>query len=295
MLCRVVDGESALYGALARATRAGAVATVRDLLTEFQVRGMNELAPRTQKDYRAYIKSRLDPAFGGIAVNDVETYEIAAYLEARKDAGAKALANKEVACLSSAFDYGLRRGWVTANPCRGVRRNRVRAKDRYVRHDEFLLYFDASPDYLQDLLGGIYLMELRPGEARELRTSSITPKGVIIEESKTGKVKVISWSPALQYVLTRATSRHPGSPFVFKNSRGEKWTETAMHSALAVVRRDLTAKVKAESEQRGETTPPAVPRWTYHDIRAKGESDHRDGGHGLLALYKRAKFVTPVR
>jgi hypothetical protein len=278
-LCRVSAGESALYAALARFTR-GAVSTVSDLLGDFLIHGMKDLAPRTQSDYRIYTRTRLVPAFGDLAPDEVETYEVAAYLEARKGAGAGALANKEIACLSSAFEYGLRKGNCRANPCRGVRRNKTRARTRYVRDDEFLLYFDRSPDYLQDLLAGIYLMELRPGEARELRRTAITPKGVHIEQSKTDKLKVIEWAPALQFFLTRATSRHPEQPFVFTNSRGEKWTETAMHSALATVREGL---------------PEGSPRWTFHDLRAKGESDHSDGGHGLLALYKRAKVVKAVR
>jgi hypothetical protein len=34
--------------------------------------------------------------------------------------------------------------------------------------------------------------------------------------------------------------------------------------------------------------------WTFHDLRAKAESDHRKG-LGLLARYKRAKQLEPTR
>lgn len=278
MLARFDEGESALYKALGKILEPKP-GTMRDMLNAYKIHGMGELAPRTQFDYRNYIARQLDPIFGDMEPDDVTHVHIAKYYRHRKDQGAAIVANKEIACLSSAFQFGLGEGLCKSNPCRGVRRNKAKPRDRYVRHDEFLLYFDASPDYLQDVLAGIYLMELRPNEARELRTSSITPKGVHIEQSKTGKLKVIEWSPALQFFLTRATSCYPQSPFVFKNSRGEKWTETAMHSALATVR---------------STLPADAPRWTFHDLRAKGESDHKDGGHGLLALYKRAHIVRPV-
>jgi hypothetical protein len=32
-----------------------------------------------------------------------------------------------------------------SNPCVGVRRNKTKARTRYVRDDEYLLYFSAAP------------------------------------------------------------------------------------------------------------------------------------------------------
>jgi integrase len=157
-----------------------------------------------------------------------------------------------------------------------VRRNKVKPKDRYVRHDEFLAYFNPAPPHVQDLMAGIYLMGLRPGEARSLKRNQIMPHGVRFQESKTGKVRLIEWSAALQFFLTRATSRFD-SPYVFTNSHGDKWGKWAMHSVL----RRLRDQIGGDS-------------WTWHDLRAKAESDHREG-MGLLPLYKRAHRVTPVR
>lgn len=277
VLCRVTDGESELYAALARVTRPAAT-TVADLLDSFMVHGMKELSPTTQKDYRGYITRQLRKVFGDLDPADVETQHIAQYLEKRKEK-ARSVANKEIACLASAFQYGLRNGLCSHDPTKGVKRNKVRPKHRYVRHDEFETFLALAPEYLQDIMAGIYLMELRPHEARDLRRTSITPKGVLIEESKTDKVKLVEWSPSLQFFLTRATSRHPASPFVFTNSRGEKWTEWAMHSAMNRIRAQL---------------PEGAASFTFHDLRAKGESDHANGGHGLLTLYKRTKVVRPV-
>jgi integrase len=275
VLSRVADGESALYAALAKVTKPGA-RTIADLLDAFMIHGMKELAPRTQVDYRGYIERQLRRVFGDMSPDDLETTDVAQYLERRKEK-ARASANKEVACLASAFQYGLRVGLCSRDPTKGVKRNRVKPKDRYVRHDEFRAYFDVAPECIQNIMAGIYLMGLRPGEAISLKRSQITPEGVRFQESKTGKVKLISWSPALQYFLTRATSGHLESPYVFTNSRGEKWTKWGLHSAL----RRLRTKVGGES-------------WTWHDLRAKAESDSKDG-MGMLPLYKRAHRVTPVR
>ncbi len=278
VLCRVSYGETALYSALAKHTRPQAT-TIDDLLDSFVLHGMTDLAPSTQRCYRTYVDKSLRKVFGDMAPEDVERVHIAQYLERRKKKKAGASANKEIACLASAFQHGLRNGLCSRDPTKGVKRNKVRPKDRYVRHDEFLAYFEKAPDHVQDLMAGIYLMELRPGEARTLLKTQITPQGIRFEESKTGKLKLIQWgqSGRLQFFLTRSTSRHPSSPFVFANSRGEKWTQWAMHSVLRRMRADV-----------GGNT------WTWHDLRAKGESDHQDGGMGLLPLYKRARVVKPV-
>ena len=64
---------------------------------------------------------------------------------------------------------------------------------------------------------------------------------------------------------------------VFTNSRGEKLTEWAAMSALQRVREKVGGA-----------------KFGFHDLRAKGESDHKTG-MGLMALYKRRHVVTPVR
>lgn len=280
VLARFDEGEAAIYAALAKLITPKST-TISDMLLAFRMSfEFRELAPRTQIDYCKYIDGALIPTFGHMGPAELTTGEVAKWLRLEKLRGAASQANKKIACLSSAYQFALGCDLAESNPCRGIRRNRTRARDRYVRHDEFLLYFEPAPEHLQDIMAGIYLMELRPHEARDMLKTAITPQGIVNEaETKTDKLKVIAWSPALQFFLTRSTSRFPASPFVFTNSRGEKWTETAMHSALATVR---------------ATLPKGSPRWTFHDLRAKGESDHKDGGHGLLSLYKRAKFVTPV-
>lgn len=278
LLCRVGDGEHAMYEALGRLIKPAAT-TINDLLTTFLAKGMRDLSPRTQRDYTGYAKTRLRKHFGDMAVESLKPTHIAQYLEKRKEGGAGKLANKEIACLSSAFEYGQRIGLSSGNPCRHVRRNKSKPKDRHVRDNEFLQIFEVAPEHVQDVMAGIYLMELRPGEARNLLCTSLTPQGVRFEESKTGKTKLIEWSPALQFFLTRSTSRFPGSRYVFTNSRGEPWTVWAMASAM----------------QRAREVAGQTDRWTWHDLRAKGESDHQDGGMGLLPLYKRARRHRPVR
>lgn len=276
VLCRVADGEAALYAALAKVTTPRSV-TMAHLFEAFQTFGMTDLAPATQGDYRGYIKRSLLPVFGEMAPADVTSVDVAKYLEKRKRQKHAPIGNKEIACLASVFQYAIRNGLATADPTKGVKRNRVKPRDRYVRDDEYDANMAAAPEWMQDYVATLYLAALRPGEGKRLLKTQVTPNGIRFEESKTGKVKIIAWSDKLQFHVTRASSRAPSSPYVFTNSRGEPLTKSGCNSAI----RRLRAKVGGE-------------RWRFHDMRAKGESDS-EHGMGLLSLYKRAHRVKAVK
>lgn len=273
-LTRISEGDAALYMAYAKLIRRGD-GTISDIMDRYIANGMSHLSERTVKDYLGYITKNLRPVFGDSMPEDIESADIYEYLDIRAEAGAPIVANREAACLSAIFNYAIRRRLARYNPCHGVKRHKEKSKDRYVRHDEYLAAFEAAEDYVQDIMAGIYLMGLRPKEAREMRRDQITPKGIRWQESKTGKVKIIDWSPALQFFITRATSRCQ-SEYVFTNSLGGQWTQWGMHSALRRIRSRVDG-----------------PTWTWHDLRAKAESDSEEG-MGLLPLYKRVTRIKPV-
>jgi hypothetical protein len=57
---------------------------------------------------------------------------VAKYLEQREDDGAAVRGNREKALLSHCFTKAMVQGWVDANPCRGVHRNRERQRERMI-------------------------------------------------------------------------------------------------------------------------------------------------------------------
>ncbi len=273
-LCRVSDGHHALYKALADVTRPH-TKTLGGLFDAYLAKGIQDLAPTTQRDYFGYVSRTLRPVFGETPPGDVHAGHIAQYLQHRLESGSGVVANREIACLSSVYNFGMRRGDCEYNPCKGVRRNKQKPRTRYVRDDEFLKVFEASSEPFQDFLAGLYLTGFRQQDLRSLLRNQLTPNGIRIEESKTGKLRIVSWSESLRFFIMRACTR-VDSPYVFTNSHGKPWGQWAVQS---VVRR-LKAEIGHD--------------WTLHDIRAKAESDHSEG-LGLLPLYKRAIRVKPVR
>jgi integrase len=260
-LCRVSDGDQALYTALAR------LATPRPsnmgaLIHEYSVRGMAELRPKTQKNYRSYI-SNLTAVFGHMQPDQITPGDVARYLETRKQAGAPVMGNREIEMLGSVYQYGLRNGFCESNPCRFVRRNKEAPRRLYLTHDEFLEAFNRAPEPLQDFLALAYLTGLRQKDLRELKRTQLQPEGIVVDESKTGKRRVVGWSDSLRWFVERACARSD-SPYVLTGQYKRPWGEWGVQSAM----RRLGVE------------------WTLHQVRHKAETDHREG-MGLLPLYRR--------
>jgi integrase len=219
---------------------------------------------------------------------------VAMYLEKRKRDGPPHMGNRERAVLSAAYEYGLRQGWVTHNPCRGVRRNTERPRRRYVTDAEFLEAFETAPEPLQDVLALALLTGLRQGDLRALKREALSEAGISVDEGKTGKRKVIEWSDGLRFFVRRALERQetlaarPADPlkhrqarqvsqYVLTNRFGEPWTMAALQTAIKRLGVD----------------------WHFHDLRAKAASDaeHNILGHGagMLGVYVRRQKVKALR
>lgn len=214
--------------------------------------------------------------FGHMLPDTLEPAHVAQYLELRKREGAPVGGNRERAVLGSVLSWAMRFGWVTRNPCHGVRRNREVPSRRYVTDEELKGVLDRAPDALADLLAVAYLTGLRQGDLRMLGREALTSKGIRLRQSKDGKLREIAWTTALRYFVERATERSDG-PWVFVGPRGRPWTMSGLQSAM----RRLGAGFR------------------FRDLRPKAASDaeHNVLGHdaGMLVRYVRAQRLRPVR
>lgn len=296
-LTRVDEGLRALRAALLAVPIEAEPRSIGELLTRYLADA--EITERTRREYRRICEARLTHHFGRMPIGTLTQVHVAKYLEKRKQDGAAIMGNRERAVLSSAFEFGLRRGWAAFNPCHGVRRNTERRRRRYVKDDEFLAAFEAAPEPLQDVLAIGLLTGMRQGDLRALRRTDLTPDGLLIVESKTagttGKTRLIAWSDALRFFVRRALERQeaiasrpadpkkhrrarPVTEFVLANRFNQPWTESAIQSALKRL--------------------PASD-WHFHDLRAKAASDagHNILGHGqqMLGVYVRHQKVRALR
>lgn len=276
-LSRIDEGVNALYRALYELDpqRPG---TIGELINVYRAAGMDELAEATRADYGKMLP-RLAHHFGHIRLGMLKPSQIAVWLETRRKAGrGRTRANREFAVLASVHKFGMRQGWVEANPCKGVSRNPEHPRSRRVTDGEFLEGFNRAPEAFQDLIAAAYLSGVRQTDIVSWsRTAHLRPDGIHYVQSKTGKPHHVEWTDAMRYFVRRAMARFPDADLVFLNTRGQPWTIWAINSQKRRLKLD----------------------WCFKDLRAKAQTDspHSVLGHGaaLEAVYRKALRTRPVR
>jgi integrase len=263
-LGRLAEGEAALWQAY-KGLAEPQGRTVGGMMTLWLAED-HGLAKRTVQEYSRML-DRLRPVFGSMAANSVQHRHVAMYLEMRGNVAA----NREVSALSSVYEWAMRKGMVEHNPCRGVRRNKEKPRTRYIRDEEWQEALEKAPGYLSLLMEAAYLTGLRQGDLVRLTDDNLTQAGILLEEGKRGKRLLVRWSDELRRVVKEAVA-HSKCEQVFTNAHGQRWRTWALQSAI-----------------RRQHWP-----FTFHDIRARAESDHASG-LGLLSRYKRAREVEPTR
>jgi site-specific recombinase XerD len=280
-LSRIDEGVNALHRAIFELDPARPD-SIGGLIKMYRAAGMDELKPATRKDYEK-ILLRLEHHFGKMRIGTLKPMQISVWLEKRRQAGRGSIrANREFAVLSSVHKFGMRQGWVEANPCYGVDRNTEHPKSGGTTNDDFLKLFEIAPEAIQDLIAVAYLSGVRETDIIAwTRSANLQPEGIAYVQSKTGKPHTVEWSDALRFFIRRACERCPGEDLVFLNTRGQPWTQWGINSQIRRLR------VKA-----GVT-------WCFKDLRAKAQTDspHSVLGHGaaLEAVYRKALRTRPVR
>lgn len=285
-LSRADDGERALAKALAELAPDTAPRTIGELLIAYRREGTRELSAITRKEYERMIDGELATAFGKMRIEALTTSIVAQHLERGKREKRAIAVNRERAVLSAAYEFGLRRGFVESNPCRGVRRNTERPRSRYVTHAELKHLIVCSPVQFRDLVWIAYLTGLRLTDCRQLRREAMAEAGLEVTESKTGKRRLYEWTPLLRAVVRRAIRRADSlavrrkrqpSPWVLTNRFGRQWSQAAVSSEMG----------------------RQAPGFRFRDLRPKAASDadHNVLGHSgqMLTRYVRRERLQPVR
>lgn len=261
------DRGEAIRKVLQMERRAPNSGTVSEMVSEYlESTTFAELSQRTQDDYIGYSKHILR-VFGEMTVSDIEPPDIARYLrKERKDAPVQA--NREKSFLSSAFQFGIEHGYARTNPCRDVRRNKEKPRNRCPSWEDIESFAATAKakgpsSHIIGLMAKFEaLTGRRRAEFRELRKSDLTDSGIRIAFSKirageADRSGLIAWTPALRQLLAEvaAIERSADSVFVFTTRRGQPYSESGFKA--------MWAKIMADWMQL-----PGSVRFTSHDLRA---------------------------
>ena len=229
-----------------------------------------ELSPKSQKDYSKAIEKLIQAPVGNIKFGDakltqVKKQTVRSYLDAYPSPVA---ANRQIAVLKSAWNWTLERYDVPENPCLGVRLNREAPRDRYVTDDEMKGAMELAPPPIQQMMELAYLLRARYSEVLNLTTDDVSDTHVTLRRLKGSEGELC----ALSERLRAAVSDVRADPYIC-----HRYTESGFSSAW----RRLMAKVDNP--------------FTFHDLKAKGISDHQNNHSGHRSPAMRKTYVRTLQ
>ena len=279
--------------------------TLSSLFAQYEKEILPEKAEKTQRDQRRQLLY-LGEIFGKMHPDSLTPVQIAHFLDNR---GAKVAANREIALLSHVYTKALRWGLAKGNPCRGVERNKVKARTRYVTDAEFAAILEVVPPPLRFAMQLSYLTGQRLSDVLKMRWSDIdgplrmrftlatvpesdttplqgadplqgasplpdsVPSCLLIEQKKTGQKLSMEIGPELRELLEAAWAWQLEQLAPPRYSRlPPRVAETVVcnRAGQAYTESGMETQIKRHVPKAG------VEDFHFHDIRAKSATDMAD-------------------
>lgn len=212
-----------------------------------------DIKPNTLAQYRL-CEEKISHAFQNFAVDQVETKDIAEFMELYRDT--PNMANRMLSVLRFSFDRAARLGMCKVNPCTPVERFKEAKRDRLLTNEEFLRISNAGNDVLKCVMALCYLTAQRINDVLGIKLDDITEQGILFQQAKTGKKLIIKMNPALSEAVEAARSLDLGGVYLLGQKNGEK---RGYYGVRDLFRRACRAS--------------GVKDATLHDIRAKALTD----------------------
>lgn len=239
--------------------------TVSDLIDRYLIEVAPKKAERTYRDNVREIEP-LRAFFGTMRPQEVTQVDVYAYMDKR---GAPIRANREKALLSHIFSMAIRWGVVTDNPCRGVKRNPEKPRDRYVQDHEYEAVWKAGSGLVRGMMDLGLVTGLRKGDLLGIRLQDIREDGLYVEINKSERVdrlpkKVLfEWTPELRRVIEsiRALPRPVRGMYLFCTRKGQPYSTDGFDSIWQ-------RTMKRAMERYG-----LKDRFRFNDIRRKTATD----------------------
>ncbi len=120
-----------------------------------------------------------------------------------------------------------------------------------------------------------YLCRARSSEVRNLGEGGISEKGIYLKRTKRSKEELTLWTPRLQAAVEFARSLYPDAPApmdrpLFRGRNGNRIVDSSRKTAWTRVMK----QAMSEGASINGDKKVLVDRFTFHDIKAKGVSDH---------------------
>lgn len=218
-----------------------------------------DLAPRTQSDYLKHQK-KLFHAFAKMKADNIKPEHVRRFMDLRGKSS-RTQANQERSSMSRVFKWGYERGYVRGNPCAGVSKFSVKARDVYITDAEYLAIYQEATPALQCAMEIAYLCAARIGDVQDLEWRQETDLGLFVQQGKTGVKQIKEYTDRLRAVLDQARSLG-GRRYIIANKFGDKYSHKGLNTLWVNARREAGKKLGYELVCH------------FHDLKAKGISDY---------------------
>lgn len=238
--------------------------TVGEILDRYERDCLDELAPRTARDYRRHI-GHLRRRFGPLDATTLEPRIFAEFLGEVKRGKIQRV--RQLAVLSAALTIAVRRWfWLKTNVLRDVERPKSKPRDRLILDEEFSACKALAPYRVQLAMQLALLTGQRQGDIIRFRWADIREASVDgrtfhelhVYQSKTSKRLAIEVTPDLEMVLDQCWQLkgggHTGSEYVIPTRTRIPYTSCGFRAVWQRV-------IKKYMRRGGEN-------FHFHDIRA---------------------------
>ena len=242
--------------------------TIRWMLSLYsESKRFEKLKDKTKRDYLRAIDTLNSAdvgsgAFGDVSLDDVSKRTIRSYLDTYP---APIAANRHIAVLKAAWSWAEERHEIPDNPCIGVKMNEEKPRERYVTDDEYYSVLAMAPAEIAQMMELAYLLRARLSEVMELTINDVSGTHITLDRVKGSEGELTMLSERLRDAVRDVR----GGEYIV-----HRYSQSAFRSAWR--------RLQSKMDKAG------IERFTFHDLKAKGISDHADnfGGHRSPAMRK---------
>lgn len=232
------------------------------------------LKPKTQKDYRSAVEKIRSKAvgsktFGEAKLDRVTKRTIRDYLDTYPS---PVSANRHIAVLKSAWSWAEERYEIPSNPCIGVKLNREAPRERYVSDDEYETVLRMAPPPIAQMMELAYLLRGRLSEVLAIKVDDIYGDYLEFHRLKGSEGELTAISGRLRDALSEVR----GGDYVC-----HQYSQSAFRSAWRRLQKNMRRF--------------GIEPFPFHDLKAKGISDHETNHSGHRSQSMRKTYVRKLQ
>lgn len=223
------------------------------------------LAEATKRTYQTLI-DLLPKVFDG-PMEAIKPMHVARFMDAHES---KSQANLGRVILSNVFDFAIRRGIIDCqNAAKMVPKFTIKGRDRYLTDEEFDRIRENGNDVVKVAMDIAYLTGARITDVLKIRLADCQEEGLFVEQHKTGKRQLFTWTDDLREAIARARKlpRPIRGLLLLCTNRGKPYTYSAFYTIWS-----------------GACARAGVENVRFHDIRGKAATEAKQQGQDYQAL-----------